>query len=69
MQTITHDNKSYKVEVKKVKTNSNYNLGVNVYFQKDKMPFWGTILNEKTNATEILSRALNAIKNNPQGER
>ena len=59
---IVFNNCTYTVKVKKVKTNSNYNMGVSIYFQNDNRPLMGSILKSGSTPSEIETWAMMQIK-------
>jgi len=60
MRTIKFDN--YKVNIKTIETNSNYDLSVQIFRGKEKSTIGGTILKRGTKDIDILKFAIKNIE-------
>ena len=60
MRTIKFDD--YKVEIKPIKTNSDYNLLVRLYRGKEKILVFGTIFREQNKDIDILEYVFKSIR-------
>jgi len=60
MRTIKFDD--YRVEIKPIKTNSNYNLSVRLYRGKEKILVFGTIFRGQNKDIDILEYVLKSIR-------
>jgi lipopolysaccharide export LptBFGC system permease protein LptF len=56
---ITYNNIEYLVNVRKLKTDSNYDTGISIHAKNEKTPLWGTVIKSTDNISET---ALSVIK-------